>query len=136
MLGRNSNRKQISLAVKDVPLTCTQTVNNCNTFFTSVASDLVGTWSNNNNGPYGDINLNAHVLWEASEDIVQKILRSFEDKKYHRDEIQLSILVNVSDDILPALSNYLLSACNHTFIPSVKKTVMFVYFWSILRIWW
>ena len=49
--GRNSNRKQTPLAVNDVPLTCIQTVNNFNTYFTPVASDLVGNFSNNINHP-------------------------------------------------------------------------------------
>ena len=44
------------------------------------------------------------VLRETSEDEVT-ILRSFEGKKYHCDEIQPSILVRVSDVISPILSN-------------------------------
>ena len=56
MLGRNSNRKQISLAVNDVPLTDIQTVNHFNIYFTSVATDLVRNLSNNNNNLYGDNN--------------------------------------------------------------------------------
>jgi len=63
MLGRNSNRKQISLSVNDVPLTGIQTVNHFNTYFTSVASDLVRNLSNNNNHPYGDNNLNATCVY-------------------------------------------------------------------------
>ena len=59
MLGRNSNRKQISLAVNDISQTGIQTVYHFNTYFTSVASDLVGNVSNNNNHPYGDCTLNA-----------------------------------------------------------------------------
>ena len=60
MFGRKSNRKQISLAVNDVILTGIQTINNFNTYITSVASDLVKNLSNNNNDLYGDNNnLNA-----------------------------------------------------------------------------
>ena len=58
MLGRNSNIKQISLAVDDVPLPGIQTVNYFNTYFTPVASDVVGNLSNNNYYPYGDNNFN------------------------------------------------------------------------------
>ena len=35
-------------------------------------------------------------LRETSEDELKKVLRSFEGKKYHRDDIQQSILVKVS----------------------------------------
>ena len=84
----NFNRKQISLSVNDVSLTGIQTVNNFNTYFTSVASDLVRNLSNNNNHPYGDNNLNAQcVLRETSQDEIKKVFRSFEGKRYHRDEI-------------------------------------------------
>ena len=106
MLGQNSKRKKISLAVDDVPLTGIQTVNHFNAYFTSVASDLVGILSNNNIHPYGDNNLNATcVLRETSEDELKKVLRSFEGKRYHRDDIQPSILIKVNDVISPILSN-------------------------------
>ena len=73
MHGRNSSRKQISLAVNDVPLTGIQTVNNSITYYASVASDLVRNVSNNNNHPYGDNNLNVScVLRESSEDEVKR----------------------------------------------------------------
>ena len=39
MLGWNSNEKQVSLSVNDVPLASIQTVNHFNAYFTSVASD-------------------------------------------------------------------------------------------------
>ena len=42
---------------------------------------------------------------ETSENEVTKVLRSFEGKRYYRDEIQPSILVKVSDVISPILSN-------------------------------
>ena len=68
MLGLNSNIKQIALAENDVTLTDMQTVNHFNTYFTSVASDLVGNISNNNNHPYGDNIFNVtSVLRETME---------------------------------------------------------------------
>ena len=101
------HKKEISLAVNNVPLSGIQRVDNFNTYFTSVASDLVGNLSNNNNHPKGDNNLNAtSVLRETSEDEVEKmVLRSFEGMKYHRDGIQPSILVKVSEFLSPALSS-------------------------------
>ena len=76
MLGRNSNRKQISLAVNDVPLTDIQTVHHFNAYSTSVASDLVGNLSNNNNNPYEGNHFNATcVLRETSEEEVADVLR-------------------------------------------------------------
>ena len=68
MLGRNYNIKEISLAVNDVPLTGIQTVNHFNTYFTSVASDLVRNLSNNNNYPYEDNNLNATCVINVISD--------------------------------------------------------------------
>ena len=67
------------------PLTGIQTINHFNNYFTFVASDLVRILSNNDNHPYGDNNLNATcVLRQTSEDEVEKVLRSFEGKRYHR----------------------------------------------------
>ena len=72
--------------------------------FTSVSSDLVWNSSNNNNHPYGDNNFNTtSVFRETNEDGVKKILRSFGGKKYHRDEIQPSMLIKVNDVISPVL---------------------------------
>ena len=42
---------------------------------------------------------------ETSEGEVKEVLRLFEGKRYHRDEIQTSILVKVSDVISPILPN-------------------------------
>ena len=81
LIGRNSNRKQVSLPVNDVPLTGIQTVNHFNTYFTSVASDLVRNVSNNNNHLYGDNNLDATcVLRQTSEGEVAKVLSVLDDK--------------------------------------------------------
>ena len=61
-----------------VPLTGFQTVNHFNTYFTSVASDLVGNLSNNNSHHYEENYFNAKcVLRETSQDEIKKILRSF-----------------------------------------------------------
>ena len=120
-------KANILIAVNDIPLTGIQTVTHFYTYFTSVASDLVKNVSNNNNHLYGDNNLNATcVLREASEHEVKEVLKSFEGKRYHRDEIEPSILVNSSDVISPILSNIFNKCILSGVYPNILKGVRVV----------
>ena len=67
---------------------------------------------NNNNHPDGDNNFNVTcVLRETSEDEVKKILRFFEGKRYHREEIQPSILAKVSAPVLSNIFKQCILSC-------------------------
>ena len=81
----------------------------------------MGYLSNNNNQPYGDNNPNAMcVLRRTGEGEVAKVLRSCEGNRYHRDEIQPSILVKVSDVTSPISSN-IFNKCILRVVPIFKS---------------
>ena len=63
-------------------------------------------------------------LW--SEDEVKEALRSFESKRYHRDEIHPNILVKVSDAISPILSNIFNKYISSGVYPDILKVVRVV----------
>ena len=76
------NRKSIFLAVNDVPLIGIQTVNHINSYYASLAFDLVENVSNNNNHPHADNNLNATCV--LRETIARMKLKKYSDRLWVR----------------------------------------------------